>query len=97
MSATDNGGDGGRKGGGKVGIRSDRGRCCAEGVGERRMRLRVWGRLSLIIYNVLGHLQTRKLGLIIEGLSESLIRRCGGGEVLDGEGDLELRRRSLEL
>ena len=48
--------------------------------------------LRTIINNVLGHLETRKLGLIVEGLRLRL--RLRGG---DGERDLEVRRRSLVL
>lgn len=47
--------------------------------------------------DVLRHLKAGEFGLVVEGLSEGL----GVGELVrggaDGEGDLEVRRRSLVL
>lgn len=82
-ATADDGGDGRGEGGSEVGIGCDRRRCRAESVGEGGLR---WWRRVRSIINVLRHLETRKLGLIVEGLR--------GG---DGERDLEVRRRSLVL
>ena len=86
----DDGRDGRRQGGCEVGIGRDRRRRCAERVGEGWL----WRRRQLwSVINVLGHLETRKLGLIVKRLSETLRRRLVG----DRKRDLEVRRRSLVL